>query len=296
MSSTSAPADAHKTRNRILIALGTIIIVATYVYLVLGQPTEIAESATSPAGLITMAGFVVGAILLAAGSIHRLPTVTLTLIPVAIALNIAVGQLVAVLQLPVYLDSIGTVLVAVLAGPAAGVVTGILTNVIWGLLLNPISLPFAVVQVVIGFLAGYAAKYGMFRRFYLAPVAGLVTGIVAAVISAPIAAYIFGGATSAGTGALVGAFQAMGNSLLGATTLQGLLSDPLDKVITFTVVVLILAALPSRFRQRFPFAREHNVFGRKSAPVSATSAAPAAAAAASGTAAAVEDAADGAEK
>lgn len=277
--STSRTTETNKVRNRILIALGAIIVIATYVYIVVAQPAEIAESATSQASLIAIAGYVVGAILLAAGSIHRLPTVTLAMVPVAIALNIVVGQLVSVLQLPIYLDSIGTVLVSAIAGPAAGVVTGILTNVIWGLLLNPISLPFAVVQVVIGVMAGYAARWGFFRMWYLAPVAGAVTGIVAAVISAPIAAYIFGGATSAGTGAIVGAFQAMGQSLLGATTLQGLISDPLDKAITFTVVVIILAALPARFLQRFPFVREYNVFGKKAPVLSPSSAAAAPAAA-----------------
>ncbi len=264
MSSTATtPADSKKTRNRILVAAGTIIIVATYLYLVVGQPTEIAESSFSQAGLIAIAGYVIGAILLAMGAIHRLPTATVAMVPVAIALNIVVGQLVSVIGIPVYMDSIGTVLVAALAGPAAGVVTGILTNVIWGLTLSPIALPYAVVQVIIGVMAGYAARLGMFRLFYLAPVAGAVTGLVAAVVSAPISAFVFGGATGGGTAAIVGAFQAMGNSLLASTTLQGLLSDPLDKAITFTIVVLILAALPSRFRQRFPFVREHNVFGRK---------------------------------
>lgn len=276
--STTRSTETNKVRNRVFIALGAIIVIATYLYLVIAQPTEIAESATSQASLIAIAGYVIGAILLAAGSIHRLPTVTLAMVPVAIALNIVVGQLVAVLGLPIYLDSIGTVLVSAVAGPAAGVVTGILTNVIWGLLLNPISLPFAVVQVVIGVMAGYAARWGFFRMWYLAPVAGLVTGVVAAVISAPIAAYLFGGATSAGTGAIVGAFQAMGNSLLGATTLQGLISDPLDKAITFTVVVIILAALPARFLQRFPFVREYNVFGKKAPTLTPSSAAAAPAA------------------
>lgn len=264
MSSTATtPADSKKTRNRILIAVGTVIIVATYLYLVVGQPTDIAESSFSQSGLIAIAGYVIGAILLAMGAIHRLPTATVAMVPVAIALNIVVGQLVSVIGLPVYLDSIGTVLVSALAGPAAGVVTGILTNVIWGLTLSPIALPYAVVQVIIGVMAGYAARLGMFRLFYLAPVAGAVTGLVAAVVSAPISAFVFGGATGGGTGAIVGAFQAMGQSLLGATTLQGLLSDPLDKAITFTVVVIILAALPSRFRQRFPFVRQYDVFGRK---------------------------------
>jgi energy-coupling factor transport system substrate-specific component len=265
--------DSRRVRNTVLIAAGSVVIVATYLYLVIGQPTEVAESSTSQASLIAIAGYVIGAILLAAGSIHRLPTATIAMIPVAIALNIVVGQIVSIIGLPVYVDSIGTVLVAALAGPAAGVVTGILTNVIWGLTLSPIALPFAVVQVVIGVMAGYAARYGMFRRFYLAPIAGAVTGIVAAVISAPISAFIFGGATGGGTGAIVGAFQAMGQSILGATTLQGLLSDPLDKAITFTIVVLILAALPSRFRQRFPFVRQYRVFGKATTTVTSRSAA-----------------------
>lgn len=274
MSETTS-ADPRRVRNLILITVGAVIIVATYLYLVIGQPTELKDSSTSTAGLIAMAGYLIGAALLASGSIHRLPTTTITMIPVAIALNIVVGQITTALGQFLYLDSIGTVLVSALAGPAAGVVTGILTNVIWGLTLSPVALPFAVVQVAIGVLAGYAARMGMFRRFWLAPIAGAVTGVVAAVISAPIAAFIYGGATGGGTGALVAAFQAMGQSLLAATTLQGLALDPLDKLITFTVVVAILAALPSRFLQRFPFVREHRVFGKAPVTPAPTPPAPA---------------------
>lgn len=260
---SSSSTDTARTRNLTLIIAGTLIVVATYLYLVIAQPVELQDSSTGPAGLIAMAGYLVGAVLIATGSIHRLSTATVAMIPVAIAVNIVVGQLVSVLQLPVYLDSIGTVLVSVLAGPAAGVVTGILANVIWGLTLTPIPLPFAVVQVVIALLAGYAARLGMFRRLWTAPIVGAVVGVLAAMVSAPIAAFVFGGATGGGTGALVGMFQAWGNSLLQSTTFQGLVSDPLDKLITFTVVALILTALPSRFIQRFPFARQYRVFSKK---------------------------------
>ncbi|MGC3953891.1 MAG: hypothetical protein QM804_06500 [Propionicimonas sp.] len=265
---TSNPtADSARLRNLILIIAGAAIVLATYLYLVIGQQAELKDSSTGPAGLIAMAGYLIGAILIAMGSIHRLSTNTVAMIPVAIALNIAVGQLTASVGLPVYLDSIGTVLVSALAGPAAGVVTGILSNVIWGFLGNPVALPFAVVQVVIGVMAGYAARLGMFRTIWAAPIAGAATGLVAAVTSSPISAFIYGGATGGGTGALVGIFQAMGQSLLAATTLQGLVSDPLDKLITFTVVTLLLLALPARFIQRFPFAREHRVFSRQPAEV-----------------------------
>ena len=52
----------------------------------------------------------------------------LALMPVAIAINIAVGAIIVALRLPIYLDSIGTVLVGVLAGPWAGALTGLLVE------------------------------------------------------------------------------------------------------------------------------------------------------------------------
>ncbi len=59
-------------------------------------------------------------------------TRTLVLMPIAIALNIILGQTVAAaIKLPIYLDSIGTILVGVLAGPLAGALTGLLSNLLW---------------------------------------------------------------------------------------------------------------------------------------------------------------------
>ena len=56
-------------------------------------------------------------------------TRVIVLMPVAIAINIVLGYIVqTVLKLPIYLDSIGTIFVGVLAGPLAGAATGILTN------------------------------------------------------------------------------------------------------------------------------------------------------------------------
>ena len=59
-------------------------------------------------------------------------TRVIALMPAAIAINIVLGYTVqTVLKLPIYLDSIGTILVGVLAGPIAGALTGILSNLIW---------------------------------------------------------------------------------------------------------------------------------------------------------------------
>ncbi len=179
-------------------------------------------------------------------------TITLVMIPVAIAINIAVGTIIFNLRIPLYLDSIGTVLVGVLAGGWAGALTGLLANLVWGLSgLNPQYTPFAAVAAVIGLLAGLFSDIGWMRQLWKVIVAGLITGLVAAVISAPIAAYVFGGVTGAGTDLVVAFFRGIGFGILPANFAQGVSSDPLDKAITFLVVYLILLVLPKRFLARF---------------------------------------------
>ena len=86
-------------------------------------------------------------------------TITLVMIPVAIAINIAIGQLVYTLKLPLYLDSIGTIFVGAVAGPLAGLVTGALTNLIWGLSgINSFYTAFWITGAAIGLLAGLFSR------------------------------------------------------------------------------------------------------------------------------------------
>ena len=70
-------------------------------------------------------------------------------------------------------------------------------------------------------------------------------------MSAPIAAGVFGGVTGAGTDALVALFRTLGLNVFQSAFAQGLTSDPLDKTISYTVVFLILSALPVTVRTMF---------------------------------------------
>ena len=352
-------------------------------------------------------------------------TAVLSLMAVAIAINIAVGSIVYALRLPIYLDSIGTVLVGALAGPWAGALTGILSNLIWSILpipggASPTAAFFAPVAGVIGLMAGFWASRGVFQfrsddaraggflalaagfvgaaialqvvaehdrpehrrqrpgarrtassliglgiiaigvavawvtgrtvfdlqasdprirtylvgataitafvivfalfRLLFSPngyfsavngadpdgdgplgptvrwrrsqlpgpvrpgrpdrghrrsdsssasspsrwarrgeharlfpvwIGGATTGLVAAMISAPIAAGVFGGVTGGGTDLLVAIFRTLGLGVLQSALAQGLTSDPLDKTISFTVVFLILGALPITVRTMY---------------------------------------------
>jgi PAS domain S-box-containing protein len=166
---------------------------------------------------------------------------SLALMAGAIVLNIALGQLVQrVLHLPLYLDSVGTILIAALLGPLAGSLTGALSNLIWGLVFSqPAIMPFAITAAVIGWAAGVAVSLGAFNSLWRVLGSGALIGVLAALVSAPIAAYVFGGTTGVGTDQLTSYFRATGANVLQAVTVQGLLSDPLDKTISFLIAWLI---------------------------------------------------------
>jgi energy-coupling factor transport system substrate-specific component len=179
-------------------------------------------------------------------------TLTIVLIPVAIALNIAIGTLVLNLKVPLYLDSIGTVLVGGLVGPWAGALTGLLASFVWTLTgLFPQAIAWAGVAAIIGALAGAFRSGDWWDKWWKSILAGLITGVIAAILSAPIAAYVFGGVTGSGTDALVALFRATGLDMLGANMAQGVVSDPIDKAVTFFIIWAILRALPGRLKARF---------------------------------------------
>ncbi len=386
------------------------------------------EGCVQPVQLAYLAGLLVAVVLLAIVAVRSrdFSTATLALIPVAIAINLAIGAVVVALRLPIYLDSVGTVLVGALAGPWAGALTGILSNLIWSILpvpggAGPTAAFFAPVAGVIGLMAGFWASRGVFRlraddsrvgqflalaagvaaagvallviqntiglpelfpadenqaivnqgqfvlvgvgivafavvvawlsgrtvfrfqpgdprirpyltaataiaafilvfavarlvfgptgyfstvtglkadrspddflgganlsglavadpagligavvvallvavgawawarrgdnaRFFPVWIGGLTTGLVAAAISAPIAAGVFGGVTGGGTDALVALFRTLGLNVFQSAFAQGLTSDPLDKTISYTIVFLILGALPLTVRTMF---------------------------------------------
>jgi len=99
---------------------------------------------------------------------RQFTTRVIVMMPIAIAINIVLGYTVqSVLKLPIYVDSIGTILVGCVAGPLPGAITGILSNLIWqyapGIGAGSSIGPFAVTAGVIGFMAGIWGYLGVFR-------------------------------------------------------------------------------------------------------------------------------------
>mgnify|MGYP000992006478 FL=1 len=231
--------------QKTLAGVGALFIAATWLFVVVARPTDWSSVGASSQALITLGGYVTGAVLLLVATVPALPARLVSMIPVALVLNIVVGQIIGSVGIPLYLDSTGTVLVAALAGPWAGIATGVLSSLVWSAF-NPSVLPFAATSAAVGGLAGVAIKYGALKNIATVLLSGAVIGIVVGMLAAPVAAFVYGGTAGVGTGAVVSLLREMGHSLLQSVTLQSFISDPLDKALVMLLVWLVLKSLPKR--------------------------------------------------
>ena len=231
--------------QKTLAGVGALFIAATWVFVVVARPTDWSSVGASSQALITLGGYVTGAVLLLVATVPALPARLVSMIPVALVLNIVVGQIIGSVGIPLYVDSTGTVLVAALAGPWAGIATGVLSSLVWSAF-NPSVLPFAATSAAVGGLAGVAIKHGALKNIATVLLSGAVIGIVVGMLAAPVAAFVYGGTAGVGTGAVVSLLREMGHSLLQSVTLQSFISDPLDKALVMLLVWLVLKSLPKR--------------------------------------------------
>src|SRR5205823_10805826 len=73
---------------------GALVVTATYAYLAIARPSSLHHGGAGSAALIALVGYLVGSVLVIIGAMRRLPTSTVALFPVAIAINVAIGQIV----------------------------------------------------------------------------------------------------------------------------------------------------------------------------------------------------------
>jgi energy-coupling factor transport system substrate-specific component len=183
----------------------------------------------------------------------KLDTRSLILISAAVVINIVASQAITLLRLPLYMDAIGTVIVAILSGPFAGAIAGGLTTVISGIIFNPVAMAFTPVSIAIGLTAGMLARAGGFRSWWLAVLCGAVIGVQTTILATPIIVFVFGGV--AGDGADFGAayMLAIGTSLIKAVGFSNLGFSLIDKSFTGLVAFVVVNRLPLRISTSFRF-------------------------------------------
>ncbi|CAB5583259.1 ECF transporter S component [Providencia hangzhouensis] len=177
---------------------------------------------------------------------------TLTLIVFSIAINMVIGQLSSMLKLPIFLDSIGTLICALLAGPWVALLSGLLTNLLWGLLSGPIAAAFAPVAMMIGLSAGLLARAGGFRTLPRVILSGVVITFALMIVAVPIRTYLFAGTTGSGADFFVAYFHAVGDNLLESVAITVLGANIADKVASAIIAWLLVRQLPERVQRNYP--------------------------------------------
>jgi energy-coupling factor transport system substrate-specific component len=181
-----------------------------------------------------------------------------------VALNVGLGVVVNAIKLPIYLDAIGTIAFALLAGRLGlkgfflAAAVGAASFAITGLLFNPVVFWFIPTQIVIAAFSFYVIRPVLaglveggavtFSRTLTALAMGASLGLIAGVVSAPIIAYVFGGITGSGPSLIVALLLRSGASLMESVMTAGISTELLDKTLQLIFALALARATPSRVR------------------------------------------------
>lgn len=172
----------------------------------------------------------------------KITTTKIAMVAMAICINYIGGQLALALHLPIYLDSIGTILIGAMFGPAFGVLPPMISGILMAFTGDIYSLYFAPVGMILGLTAGFVLK----RIHSVGPMlllSALLITLPGTIVCAIINAILFGGVTSSGSSVIVAALSHTPLGLTGAIFVVQIFTDYLDRVISLALVMIALRKL-----------------------------------------------------
>lgn len=171
----------------------------------------------------------------------------LCLVAMAVAVNVVGGQIALLLRLPVYLDSIGTILTGALLGPLYGMLPSLVSGICMGVTTDIYSLYFAPAGMATGLLAGLVFEKMAVKGRWIFPAVFFIT-LPGTVLSAVISAGLFGGVTSSGSTVLVQLLSKTPLGMVGSVIAVQILTDYLDRLISVFLVCAVLNAMTADMR------------------------------------------------
>ena len=183
----------------------------------------------------------------------RINTYQICLVAMAVVINIVGGQIALMLRLPVYLDSIGTILTGAVLGPWFGMLPNLLSGIFMGMTVDIYSLYFAPVGMITGIMSGIllhgetAVKSVKGRWIFLK---GLGVSVPGTIMSAVINAVLFGGVTSSGSTVIVQLLARTPLGLTGSIFAVQFLTDYIDRCVSIFAVSMVLPMVSGELRRR----------------------------------------------
>lgn len=166
-----------------------------------------------------------------------------------VGVNIISSFLALTLRLPVYLDTVGTIMVANLFGAPWAVLCALLSS-ICNAAYDPFALPFAPQGMTTALAASLILRWQPLKHLPRV-VQGLLIAIPAALVGAVIAGYVFSGVTSSGSSYFVQLLHfGLGLPIVGASFIVQFFTDAADKIIIVFLVKWAVSRMPEQLKEK----------------------------------------------
>ncbi|MEX0380621.1 ECF transporter S component [Leuconostoc sp. MS02] len=172
----------------------------------------------------------------------------IALLALFIVINIVGGHLALYARLPIYLDTIGTLLGSAFFGPIGGVITGILTALINGSTGDLFSIYFMPSQITTALVSGFVYKKFRATDFKKIWWLALIISVPATIVSTLITVILFHGITSSGSSIVVQILHGVGMNQVASILLVQTCTDYLDRIIGVYVVAIIYNTVHRHFK------------------------------------------------
>ncbi|MEA5050932.1 MAG: hypothetical protein VB021_05615 [Oscillospiraceae bacterium] len=183
----------------------------------------------------------------------KIDKLSLFLIPIGIAVNFIGGQIAILLKLPIYLDSIGTIVVAALCGYWPGILVGLISNIL-NAISSPTTLFYAPLNMAFAVVAVILSKKGWFKSLWKTLLSSLIFAFIGGGIGACITWIVYGFDFGSGVSSMfsIPLHEVVGLPKFLAQFIAEFCMDVLDKVLTVLACFGIFKAIPTRFLSKLP--------------------------------------------
>ncbi|HGD4748026.1 TPA: ECF transporter S component [Streptococcus agalactiae] len=181
------------------------------------------------------------------------PARLISFISIAIAINLVGANLALFLRLPIYLDTIGTLLIAVILGPWNAASTAFLSALINWMTTDIFSLYYSPVAIVVAIITGILIKRNCKPSSLLWK--SLIISLPGTIIASVITVILFKGITSSGSSIIAQFLHGIGLDMTSSLILVQVGTDYMDRLISlilvFSTITLLKKHSPNLINQRF---------------------------------------------
>ncbi len=184
---------------------------------------------------------------------HRLVRVGLLSL-IGVILNLIGSHIATVTGLPIFLDSIGTVLVAAVSGTLPGIAVGFFTNIFKTATSDFSSIYYGVINVLIAIVASFFSRKGFFKNIRTLFAVVLSLALVGGGLGSVLTWFLFGFATEGISAQLASnLYTSFEIPMFASQLLADYSIDIIDKLITVVIVFIIIKIFPDRIEERFRY-------------------------------------------